>query len=469
MYKLKYLRKNKTMLRKKLFLILILLLSTSTFLSAQAPAAWFSGGMGAFEQFLKKALTYNQLRITPLCDPALQIPTNLHVKSTVPKWVRSRVTWPEINTVTPMEKAVLEEFLFSKLHSSLTTSAQLSFFYDRDLLVHNFIRNTAQESIDENAFLWHQNRMLNTRTEIERHDLQKIADEISSNYSSLFSAEQIKGMLEEGQPLAFTLWDQGMKDFATLSLEDQRQFVKTHMEINDQQLLGLLQTNPKELSREKYNHYYIFKGRQTYLKQLYFRLQCAQQPLKSMIIRRQLALPLEFLPNPDELLTDAERLGKLYFYRDVYTQDHVLVTRAKKIESLLKKQTAAYELYAQAEMLGLPYETLLKTKKLLPHQLFSPQTLELLNNTTDADILVPLQQRIAHVVDLMAKFRQEHPNPTPADYKYYFYLETGRSKLQVAWHQAHISVSLSQAIATGSAEQIIIEKPLSIRDLMNKK
>ncbi len=396
---------------------------------AQTVSPWFRLTAGiSFEQISQKAFTLERVSGAKFSVPLLGNPTGYAVKTNVPNWLSYK--FKHTGLVSRME----QDILTTQPNHLVAVSGKLQFFFDRDLLLKNALPFQESTIFHENAFNGHQQLMQDTRTEIEKFGMDEMARMLSQD-TSLFSASEIETLISNGQPPAFVLTRGEAVDFANSSLEKQRQIVQGDIHTALLDLHKLLSTKPSDLDTASFAQYYRAKSRLYYFTQLKGVLEKATAPRKSIIFRFRQQLPFDFLPDCAEWLTDAQRLGKLWFYHDMY------LTSSPERAALLKQEIKAqsvHEHYAQAEVFGLPYEDLLNDKVLQMQMVMNEEKINQFDQLPVQERMEIALQKMEELTQEMTALRMQSLFPTASFYAEYFRLYTQRGLWQIEYHKAHI-------------------------------
>ena len=124
----------------------------------------------------------------------------------------------------------------------------------------------------------------------------------------------------------------------------------------------------------------------------------AQAPRQTIIVRVRRKIPLDFLPEADKPLTDAQRLGKLHFHLGLMqSRGQQLSAEAVALKTEITRQTELYHPYALAEAFGLPYEQVLRSHVYNAKLYFSEEEAARLNMLTSEQAVSELPAKIAQV------------------------------------------------------------------------
>ena len=403
-----------------LFIIGALILAPQA--RAQQVSPWFRGGPIAWEKALNSSFTASRVAQLPLLQPLCQHYTGYSVKSTVPNWISFRLL--HSNTLSRMEKKILA----THTANELATLGKLTFFYDRDALLQHHL---PAENYHSEAFAHHQQLFSLTLSEAE-HFFAQHSEELFA-YSWL-SKEHVQALLKStAQPPSFILFSKEINVFPTLSLPEQKAYARDEIISAQQTLLRLLQTPPQLLQTSDFGLYYRAKLRLRYFSLVSQTLRQAESPRNTLIIRIYEQIPLDFLPESNALLTDAQRLGKLYFYKDkaIFPEQQVLLLAE------ISRQQSLYEYYAYAEAFQRPYEDLLKTLRAPTSVVFENDPL--LTNWSAARVYQQIPVLIAELDRQMAQLRSTD-HPTKSDFINYFRLHIRKAFYQSLRSQAHLEL-----------------------------
>ncbi len=317
---------------------------------AQAVSAWFRGTAQSWQTLTQTAFSAPKVMLSPLSRPLSGLSTGYTVKTTVPNWLNHRLS--HSNTFCRMEKELF------KIHPNnpSAVTGKLSYLLDRNTLL---AESAAPGEINQKAFLRHQDLLQNTLAEVENYWEAALGERY---HSTVFSKKEIANLLADPkQPPAFILSTNEINQFPLMTLQQQQAFTRRAAEDNTNALTELLSQNPEELSTSQFSHYYYLKLRQKYFTLLLRVMDAAQAPRQTLIIRVRKQIQLDFLPGKEAALTDAQRLGKLYFYKD-HAKNHSsdgINEQLVALKSEIARQEKIYAPYAQAEAFNIPYELVL--------------------------------------------------------------------------------------------------------------
>ena len=403
-------------MKKKVSLILIICSLWLTPLNAQVRgvAPWFRGGATAWQSLTYRALTPERLAREQLSHTLLLTPTRLHVKTNIPNWIQFRTA--HTGALNSMEKRKLTV----SPNYVLGTSGKLAYFYDRDLLLLSALREFfPEEPYNAQAFALHQDILETTRNEIEIFALEELVTKLHG-WMSTHEAEIL--LKDQTQPLCSVLVRSEVKTFATLTtLEQQRQFAKQQLADIQDELVMLLKMPEVQLTNGHFAQYYYSKMRAEYFQILVDALENATAPLPSIVVRVAVPIQLNFLPNPTEVLTDAQRLGKLYFYSH---QNQFSTAENIQLQAKLNRQSDVFKTYATAEAFQVPYEQLLDlyTHGLTPQDIFGPEGGKIVQELPKEELKRRIPQTLEKIKLAQQQLREQNPNPTPEVYVEYFRL-----------------------------------------------
>lgn len=352
---------------------------------AQLVSPWFRGTKQSWEILKKTSFDVSRLSTTPLVYPMKGTVTGFKVKTTVPNWLKFRLS--HSGTLSAMEKEIF------KIHPNnpAGVAGKLTYFWDRDAL----LAHTAQpEEIHTDAFLRHQDLLQNTLAETEAYWKEEFFSQLGS--SMLPREEMLKLIGDFTQPPAYILKQDEINQFTGLTLQEQRSFVRRELQHSTNYLSGLLAQNPQEIPTRDYALYYYHKLRVRYFALLERFLSSAQMPRHTLIIRVKTSLPLPFLPQSGELLTDAQRLGKLYFYAE-RLKASAPNTQTVALQAEIARQEKLYSLYAEAETFHIPYETVLRRPRTIYDYALGTAEAERLNTLSYKQLAEELPERIQQV------------------------------------------------------------------------
>lgn len=392
-------------------------------LRAQTVSPWFRGVPQTWKMLTEKSFSAVNTIKTPLLPPLSGRYTGYAVKTTVPNWLSHRLSHSHAFSV--MEKNIFK----THPHNISAVTGKLSYFWDRDALL---AASAGEEGIDQKAFNRHQELLQNTLAEVESFSREEIA---SSYHSALFSDEETARLLADpAQPPAFVLRAKEAADFAALSLEEQKAFAYNAWQKATLLQTELLKTDPQKLSTQHFSDYYYLKLRRTYFTLLLRTLNHATEPRRTMIIRIRKHIELNFLPESDMFLTDAQRLGKLYFYTDHAKSFGLTIENIVALKAETARQEKLYEPYALAEAFEQPYEKALQPGS-ASDILFGAEEAERLRLLTSRQAADELPAKIAVLQTAMNNVR---PNGEETDfYVCYFRLHAQQTYLKARLAQAH--------------------------------
>ena len=402
--------------------LIIGLLLVPAHVHAQWLAPWFRGGKPAWQTIHRHAFTPKRVTHAKLSKPLNRRKTRLHVKTNISNWMQYRTAYT--TTLSSGEKQVLARFP----NNLLSTSGKLTYFYDKNIL----LLAAQQElftgmSFSAKAFNRHQEILEVTRDEIENFAFE----ELSQHLYGWMSSHEAEILLHDNtqQPLSCVLARSDVKAFGSLSLAEQQQFANNKLAHAQYTLSTLLQTPDQHLSNDDFAQYYIFKLREVYFQTLVSALENATEPLSSIVIRIPVTLEIPFLPNPNEPLSDAQRLGKLYFY---YHQDRLPVEQKVQLKAELEQQEYAYITYAVAEAFEIPYDKFLDiyTRGITAKDIFGEENGTFLHNLPKHELQRRIPGTLTKIAQAQAALREQ--TPTLQTYVEYFKLEYKKK-----WYQRH--------------------------------
>lgn len=354
---------------------------------AQLVSPWFRGTAQSWKALKEASFSAARLSATPLSLPLSGLSTGYAVKTTVPNWLTHRLS--HSNTFSAMEKGIF------KTHpaNTVAVTGKLSYFWDRDALL---AASAAPGEINEKAFDRHQQLLQNTLAEVETFSLEEISSQF---HSSVFSQEEMLRSLKDPlQPQAFILTRREVDEFPQLSLQEQREFAKNAWQQASIRLMGLLTQDPQTITTHAFSDYYYLKLRQRYFVTLLQVMERAQTPRKTIIVRIRRKIPLAFLPDVGQSLTDAQRLGKLYFHLGlIQAHGQQATPEGIALKAEITRQTELYHPYALAEAFGLPYEQVLRSHVYNANLYFSEEESARINLLTSALAVDELPAKIAQL------------------------------------------------------------------------
>lgn len=385
---------------------------------AQFVSSWFRGTAQSWKLLTETSFSAARLSATRLITPMSGLVTGSAVKTTVPNWLRHRLS--HSGTFSAAEKNILT------VHPANPTAVtgKLSYLWDKNALL---AANASAGEINEKAFLRHQQLLQNTLAEVENFSREQLSAHF---YSAIFSKEEIfRSLKDPFQPQPFILTRREVEQFSQLSLPEQRTFAHRAWYHATVKLSELQLQNLQKLSTQAYSDYYYFKLRQRYFAALYQAVRDAATPRKTIIIRIRRKIPLDFLPESDRALTDAQRLGKLHFHLERLKKGTTDMDEKVALKAEIVRQTELYHPYALAEAFGLPYEDVLKTPIQNASFYFTKKEADELNLLTSQQAVDELPAKIARIQTHMETLLGEK-NPSLEDYVYYFRLYAREQFLQ---------------------------------------
>lgn len=354
---------------------------------AQLVSPWFRGTPQSWKVLTETSFATPSLNATRLSVPLSGLSTGYTVKTTVPNWLKHRLS--HSNTFSRMEKDLF------KIHPTNLTAVtgKLSYFLDRDALL---AANVMRGEINEHAFSRHQELLQNTLAEVENFGHEQITSRFSNTI--LTQEEQERILKDPAQPPAFIVSHREIERFPTLSLAEQQLFAQKALQDASRNLADILRQNPQEIPTHVYSNYYYYKLRQRYFSMLCKVMERAQAPRQTIIIRVRKKISLSFLPESEQLLTDAQRLGKLYFHQGLMQANtQSATTDLVALQTEIARQTELYNPYALAEAFGIPYEKLLSQRNYLANIYFAEEEAAYINTLTSYQALEELPAKITHV------------------------------------------------------------------------
>lgn len=395
---------------------------------AQAVSPWFRGSTQAWKTLTQKSFSAAQLSNIRLIRPLSGLNTGYTVKTTVPNWITYRLS--HSGTFSRMEKDILK--------SPGAVTGKLTYFWDRDALL---AASAGPEELNPRAFTRHQELLQNTLAEVEDFSRETVANQFSN---AIFSREEIHALLKDpAQPPAFVLTRREIETFPALTLDEQRTLALQAWQSASALLAQLLQKDPQTISNRDFSDYYYFKLRQRYFHLLYDTLQRAQSPRKTAVIRIRKKIELDFLPESEQFLTDAQRLGKLQFHLDRMQAQGAEAKYLVSLKTEITRQEELYRSYALAEAFNIPYEDVLSWRVFQADLYFEKEEAARLNLLTSPQAVMELPEKIARVQErrhnLLAK-----QNESVEGYVRYFRLRAQEEYLQMRLSRAQFFLQYTQ-------------------------
>jgi len=312
---------------------------------AQGVAAWFRGSAQTWKLLTETSFSAAKFSRVGLSVPLSGVSTGYAVKTTVPNWLSYRLS--HSNTFSAAEKKLLT------IHPNNPTATlgKLAYLWDRHAILYAC---SAPGETNTLAFNRHQELLQNTLAEAETFWKPELAKNF---YISSFPPEKTGRLLKDpSQPPAFILRRSELEQFAQMTLEEQRAFALLQYRQAGETIARLLETSPETMETFRFSDYYYFKLRRSYFHTLLRVLQNAAAPRRTLIIRVKKRIALPFLPQPEQTLTDAQRLGKLHYYAD-----HTAAAEERAaLQTEIARQQDYYRPYALAEAFNAPYEAMLR-------------------------------------------------------------------------------------------------------------
>ncbi len=386
---------------------------------AQLVSPWFRGTAQSWKTLTETSFSAARLSGAKLSTPLSGISTGYAVKTTVPNWLKHRLS--HSNTFSRMEKEI---FTVHPANPAAVTG-KLTFFSDRDALL---AANAAEGEINSLAFARHQELLRNTLAEVEDFSRGQIAGQI---HNSVFHQEELARLLKDpSQPAAFVLTRREVEQFPALSLTEQQSFAQNTWRQTTLRMAELLSQNPQVITTQNYAEYYYLKLRQRYFATLCQVLARAQTPRKTIIVRVHKKIALDFLPDNAAALTDAQRLGKLHFDLGLLQANaKSAMPELVALKAEIARQTELYQPYAVAEAFGLPYEQVLKHSVYHANIYFNEEEAQAINLLTSQQTVNELPGKIARI---QAKRQELLAGKTlsPEGYVHYYRLTAQEEFLQ---------------------------------------
>ncbi len=386
---------------------------------AQTVAPWFRGGKQLWEALLKQNMAPVSGKAA-LSVPFSNTVTGFSVKTTPYNWLLHRVSHSGV--FSRMEK----EILLQKKASEKAVLGKLSYFHDRDAQLFNALslqRTSAQAN--EPAFWRHQNLLADTLAELESFFRTSLPEHLTT---SLFSQERIKQLLADPvQPPAFVLGINEINFFASLSsLEQQRAWTQEAIRQTSADLNALLAKDPQTLKNFEFERFYLQKLRLEYFKTLQKVLSHATRARNSLIIRRKRVLKLD-LPGAEQPMTDAQRMGFLHYHLhksaariDLTQKGDPAVQNYLNLQHLTRQLSPVYEIYAEAEAFGVPYEQTIRHGSLWPDIILGPEKgKELRHKMGNVPLEAELSGYIEKLKSQMALMQAQTPDGLDFYVRYY--------------------------------------------------
>lgn len=433
----------------KALLSLLLVLTIFTAASpaqAQKISAWWKRSSKAlWGQSLQKAFAAPQLRQISFATPQ-----------------RSRLL-PTVISTTPnnlLYSKIQKSNLFCKQEKDLILNKTLSpqerlgiitLLHDRNALLADYARNSFpdEQIVREDAFLRHQDRLQSVLTELEDfyiiHDAQM--GSLSKEWQgSPFLDDQIQLLRETPkQPQFHVLNAREVEIFPTLTHEEQVAFTTQLIEKQQSIINHFLNTPLEKILPGHASSYYRARIRQKYFKTLLSVLERKPVQRNSIIMRVPEKINIDFLPYAKKSMTDAQRLGYLYFHNDAVaesiasSQAPAVVTGMQPIlQEELLRHIRVYNPYAMAQAFDIPYEKALSLRDYDRKKLFfNEDFIAYIDNSSSKELAETLPQHIEKVQQELAALRHTTPNPENLD----FYVNYYRLSAKAGFLQSLLSVA----------------------------
>jgi hypothetical protein len=393
---------NLKLFHNFLFTLTLSLIPT-VFCSAQTPIPWFLGEKATWEILSKKAVA---LPVAPsLSKNSLRIHPSQYKVATTPKnWMLHRFSHSRL-----MSDSEKKRLLNSDFSSPENILGKIQYIHDRDAALFSFLQNEIVP-LNTQAFSRRSELLKNVYTEFENYYISTLAYRLSS---TIFPQEQIKFLLlDPSQPPLFVLRQNEIKNFPTLSLEEQKNYAKKIVEESSFKINSILTSSIETLAEESFHTYYFQKLRFKYFTMLQQALENASSARKSIIIRMRKKPGINFLQGGQTFMTDAQRLGFLRFYHDKYqlalTPNQAPSEQFLEIKKALNMQEKMYEYYAVAEAFNLPYEEVfVRTTSSAP--LYIENGVQLQENLQDPNFTSQVEPYIQDITKQLRAMQAQTP------------------------------------------------------------
>ncbi len=405
---------------------------------AQGVSPWFRGGKEAWKVLSGKS--FHPSAVSSVVKlPRIAVPDKLPdeiltIKPATYMFGRTHYT----NVFSRVEK---EAFQFHP-ENLVADLGKIAYFYDRDKM----LLTTQQELYPdmpyaEEAYQKHQHILAQMYTKmykfithqselstyLENGLLKERYPDLTRLHPYWTDILHSQDLLQEGvQPFSQVLTMKEIDYFSTLGFTNQFRYANEQAQAALTQMSQLLQHDPATLKNEDFRNYQRAKWRWDYFQTVQNHLLADSEALSSLVVREPVALPFDFLPEPDELLTDAQRLGKLAFY----SHDEKLSTDQKeRLQKELKRQTKLCAKYAEAEAFNVPVHRLLRnyhSKQLTDSEVFGVVGGETLNRLDENQIFQKTPAVLQRIKETEESLHSIIFAPTKETYAEYFRLEYKR-------------------------------------------
>ena len=301
------------------------------------------------------------------------------------------------------------------------------------------------------AFHLHQEKLQNFIEDMERNWSGRLGQTTFQNSVEIYSSQmggrvaldimrgdngRITNLLEAGggDKASFLLAKAEGKEFAALTLEEQKNYARRKYHESAEVVLFFLRKGPENMTNGEFKQFYIWRSRAEYFRNLSLMLDQAEAPLNSIIIRMKRPAKVPGMKAGNsldklELLDDAQRLGQLQFFADLAQP---LSKEYIEISTELAHQKGLYETYAFGKTFGIPYERVpylgegeFSSSKQI-EMMFGTKTMEKIENMSPKDKVKSLISVIGKITDRQAQLRKS----VNADFAEYYRLSREKETYQ---------------------------------------
>jgi len=420
-------------------LLVTFLLAALPFIShAQLPAATAAWTRGvaktnwqaaiATTRFVPSAVAGSAQFLKPLAIPQAKL-FNINKDHNALIWAQVEKS----NLFTETEKNFLTPFADEDIALS-----RLVIEYDKNAAFYNQVKGQPDITVSEEAFANHQGQLTRLISTLEQDLKSKIKPSLdyeSKNHKDIISVLERIGIdcgfprstiaelfQSGGQPLFVALSAPEMEKFAQQpDLASQKVWVDDMVYSTQIELERILLQPESAISPFLANKYYVDKIRLQYFTDLKTVLAKASAKRPSIIIRYRSKL------TPDgALMTDAQRLGYLYYQRDITPTNDM--QKRMTLETQISEQEKFSQEFAAAESLGSSYELALRKGSNSPLLLSDGEQEEIFSFKT----VQQFDNKIATLERQMATMRAQTPGEDLDFYTRYYSLVT-RKDIYESW------------------------------------
>lgn len=411
-------------------LFITFLLAALPFIShaqiAAAPAAWTRGLAKAQWQtaiattrFVPSVITNSAHFIKPLAQGNGVALFNINKD-------HNSLIWAQVKNSQLFSKT--EKDFLVPFAPETVSLAKLTWVHDKHAAFYNHLKKQDGITINEDAFANHQTQLSRLIATLEKDlkgkvqaDLEYVSPQHQDIISMLellrvdcgFNRATIAKLFQgDGQPFFAALYEREMEIFAQQpDLGSQRNWIASMIETTQIELERLLQLPTSAMTPFLSAKYYVYKMRLEYFTVLRDVLANATEKRASIIYRYR-----RKLPSVPVSMTDAQRLGYLYYQRDLLPADKL--QQRLTWETQINEQEALHQEFAAAEATNQSYELALRKGATSPLLLPDAEQEYIYSLKTEQQF----DAKIASLEREMAAMRAQKPGNDLSFYSRYYSL-----------------------------------------------